>query len=203
MRVRPLDLPDDGLANAGHTHDLELGRRSQQRAQPSKDNRVVVGADDPNHRPGEADDGDGGQGQAYIVVPWLIVLPWSILQQSIFFQIFKSSGAGVFATELGTLPWQVTYALLWYVLSFAPNIMIGIIYSRRTRAVTMWRALVLGHLMIAWNYIGYIAAWRALWRLARRQDSWTKTPRTDETRVAGRHRQRPMAALSPQPDRSS
>jgi hypothetical protein len=44
--VRQLDLPDDGLANAGHTHDLEPGKRSQQRAQPSKDNRVVVGEDD-------------------------------------------------------------------------------------------------------------------------------------------------------------
>ena len=140
---------------------------------------------------------------SYILVPWLIVLPWSILQQWIFFQIFTSSGAGVFATELGTLPWQITYAMLWYVLSFAPNLMIGIIYSRRTKAVSIGRALVLGHLMIAWNYIGYIAAWRALWRLARGQTSWTKTPRTDETQAAGRHRERPMASLSPRPDRSS
>ena len=51
--------------------------------------------------------------------------------------------------------------------------------------------------------IGYIAAWRALYRLARGQPSWTKTPRTDETQAAGRHRQRPRASLSPRPDRSS
>jgi len=117
---------------------------------------------------------------SYLLVPWLIVLPWSILQQWIFYQIFTSSGRGVFATGLGSLPWQVTYALLWYLLSFAPNLFIGFIYARRTRAVTLRRALVLGHLMIAWNYIGYIAAWRALFRLAVRRNDWTKTSRTHE-----------------------
>jgi 1,2-diacylglycerol 3-beta-glucosyltransferase len=133
---------------------------------------------------------------SYILVPWLIVLPWSILQQWIFYQIFTSSGAGVFASGLGTLSWQVTYALLWYLLSFAPNIMIGVIYARRTRAVSLWRALVLGHLMIAWNYIGYIAAWRALWRLARGHTSWTKTPRTDEAHNGPQHRKPTLVTLA-------
>lgn len=117
---------------------------------------------------------------SYLLVPWLIVLPWSILQQWIFYQIFVSSGQGVFATDLGGLPWQVTYALLWYVLSFAPNLFIGFIYARRTRAVTLRRALVLGHLMIAWNYIGYAAAWRALFRIGLRRTNWTKTSRSQE-----------------------
>ncbi|MFC7487183.1 glycosyltransferase [Knoellia sp. CPCC 206453] len=117
---------------------------------------------------------------SYLLVPWLIVLPWSILQQWIFYQIFASSGQGVFATDLGGLPWQVTYALLWYLLSFAPNLFIGFIYARRTRAVTLRRALVLGHLMIVWNYIGYIAAWRALVRIGMRRDDWTKTSRSLE-----------------------
>jgi 1,2-diacylglycerol 3-beta-glucosyltransferase len=117
---------------------------------------------------------------SYLLVPWLIVLPWSILQQWIIYQIFTGSGQGIFATGLGGLSWQVTYGLLWYVLSFAPNLMIGFIYARRTRAVTLRRALVLGHLMIAWNYIGYVAAWRALIRLARGRTNWTKTTRTNE-----------------------
>lgn len=120
---------------------------------------------------------------SYLLVPWLIVLPWSILQQWIFYQIFASSGQGVFATGLGGLPWQVTYAVLWYLLSFAPNLFIGFIYARRTRAVTLRRALVLGHLMIAWNYIGYVAAWRALFRIVLRRDDWTKTSRSQEEHV--------------------
>lgn len=132
---------------------------------------------------------------SYLLVPWLIVLPWSILQQWIIYQIVTGSGHGIFATGLSGLSWQLTYGLLWYVLSFAPNLMIGFIYARRTRAVTLRRALVLGHLMIAWNYIGYVAAWLALARLMRGRTNWTKTTRTAETsdpaiasRQVGKHR---------------
>jgi len=117
---------------------------------------------------------------SYLLVPWLIVLPWSILQQWIFFQIFAGSGQGIFASGLGGWSFQVTYALLWYLLSFAPNLMIGYIYARRTHAVSLGRALVLGHLMIAWNYIGYLAAWRALFRMARGRSDWSKTTRSNE-----------------------
>jgi len=117
---------------------------------------------------------------SYLLVPWLIVLPWSILQQWIIYQVVSGSGHGIFATGLGGLSWRVTYGVLWYVLSFAPNLAIGFIYARRTRAVTMRRALVLGHLMIAWNYIGYLAAWRAVGRMLRGSSDWTKTSRTAE-----------------------
>jgi 1,2-diacylglycerol 3-beta-glucosyltransferase len=117
---------------------------------------------------------------SYLLVPWLIVLPWSILQQWIIFQVIAGAGHGIFATGLGGLSWRVTYAVLWYVLSFAPNLVIGLIYARRTRAVTIRRAMVLGHLMIAWNYIGYVAAWRALARMLTGRTNWTKTTRTTE-----------------------
>jgi hypothetical protein len=66
------------------------------------------------------------------------------------------------------------------VVSFAPNLLIGFIYARRTRAVTLRRAFVLGHLMIAWNYIGYIAVWRAISRMLRGVNNWDKTTRTHE-----------------------
>jgi 1,2-diacylglycerol 3-beta-glucosyltransferase len=117
---------------------------------------------------------------SYLLVPWLVVLPWSILQQWIIFQLVAGSGRGIFASGLGTLPWRVTYGAFWYLLSFAPNLLIGFIYSRRTKAVSLRRAVVLGHLMIAWNYVGYLAAWRALVRMARRRNNWDKTTRNIE-----------------------
>jgi cellulose synthase/poly-beta-1,6-N-acetylglucosamine synthase-like glycosyltransferase len=148
---------------------------------------------------------------SYLLVPWLIVLPWSILQQWIIFQLVTGSGHGIFATGLGGLSWRVTYALLWYVLSFAPNLVIGLIYARRTRAVTLRRALVLGHLMIAWNYIGYLAAWRAVARMLRGTTDWTKTSRSREPSEAvaeyapeplSKWRQdRPQPTCRPQPGR--
>jgi cellulose synthase/poly-beta-1,6-N-acetylglucosamine synthase-like glycosyltransferase len=117
---------------------------------------------------------------SYLLVPWLVVLPWSILQQWILYELLVGSGHGIFATGLHGLPWQVTYGLLWYVLSFAPNLLIGFVYARRTRAVTLQRAFVLGHLMIAWNYIGYVAVWRAVGRMLRGRTNWDKTSRTVE-----------------------
>jgi hypothetical protein len=118
---------------------------------------------------------------AYLLVPWFIVLPWSILQQWILYQLIVGSGHGIFATGLGGAQWQIAYGVLWYVLSFAPNILIGIVYSRRTHAVSLGRALVLGHLMIAWNYIGYAAAWRAVGRMLRGRSNWDKTSRSSES----------------------
>jgi cellulose synthase/poly-beta-1,6-N-acetylglucosamine synthase-like glycosyltransferase len=117
---------------------------------------------------------------SYLMVPWVIVLPWSILQQWIIYQLLVGSGRGIFATGLGTLPWRITYGILWYTLSFAPNLLIGFIYARRTRAVTIRRALVLGHLMIVWNYVGYIAAWGAIFRMLRGRTNWDKTSRSSE-----------------------
>jgi GT2 family glycosyltransferase len=117
---------------------------------------------------------------SYLLVPWLIVLPWSVLQQWIIYQLITGSGHGIIATGLTGLSWQATYAVLWYVLSFAPNLLIGLIYARRTRAVTLRRALILGHLMIAWNYIGYVAAWRAVSRMLRHRTDWAKTSRSRE-----------------------
>lgn len=129
---------------------------------------------------------------SYLLVPWVIVLPWSILQQWIIYQVITGSGHGIFATGLGGLSWRVTYAVLWYVLSFAPNLVIGLIYARRTRAVTVCRALVLGHLMIAWNYIGYLAAWRAVSRMLLGRSNWTKTTRSTEMPVGAVDRDRPV-----------
>jgi cellulose synthase/poly-beta-1,6-N-acetylglucosamine synthase-like glycosyltransferase len=133
---------------------------------------------------------------SYLLVPWLIVLPWSILQQWIIFQVITGSGHGIFATGLGGLSWRITYGLLWYVLSFAPNLLIGFIYSRRTRAVSLGRALVLGHVMIAWNYIGYVAVWRALSRMVSGRSNWIKTTRTSEAGEPATARRQDAPALN-------
>ena len=115
---------------------------------------------------------------SYLLVPWLIVLPWSILQQWVLYQVLFNSGRAVIATNLGPAPWVIGYAVLWYLISFLPNLVIGLVYARRTRTVSIWTALLLGHLMILWNYIGYVAAWRAIFRMIRGRRGWDKTTRT-------------------------
>ena len=115
---------------------------------------------------------------AYLLVPWLIVLPWSVLQQFVLYEVLFNSGRSVVATGLGSVPWIAGYAVLWYLISFLPNLVIGLVYARRTRAVSVRTALLLGHLMIVWNYVGYVAAWRALARIVRGHRGWDKTTRT-------------------------
>ena len=117
---------------------------------------------------------------SYLLVPWVIVLPWSLIQQWILFQLVFGSGRGVLAAELGSTSARVAYGVLWYLMSFLPNIAIGLLYARRTRAVPAWRAFLLAHLMIAWNYVGYLAAWRALARMVIGRTGWHKTARTSE-----------------------
>jgi 1,2-diacylglycerol 3-beta-glucosyltransferase len=117
---------------------------------------------------------------SYLLVPWLIVLPWSILQQWIFYQLAVRSGRGILATDVGPLKWRIGYLVMFYLISFLPNLLIGITYSRRTRAVSIGRALLLAHLMIIWNYVGYVATWRALGRMIRGRRGWVKTTRALE-----------------------
>ena len=118
---------------------------------------------------------------AYLLVPWVIVLPWSILQQWVFYELIFGNGRNIFAQGLGSIPWQVAYGVMWYVLSFLPNILVGLTYSRRTRSVSVLYALLLGHLMIIWNFVGYIAAWRAVGRMIIGKGGWAKTNRSVES----------------------
>ncbi len=117
----------------------------------------------------------------YLLVPWVIVLPWSIIQQWVFYELAFGAGRTVLDLHLGSPIWEAGYLLFWYVFSFLPNILIGIVYWRRTRSISLPRAIALGHLMLLWNYIGYISAWAALARMVRGVTSWSKTARTVET----------------------
>jgi len=140
---------------------------------------------------------------AYLLVPWVIVLPWSVIQQWVLYQLIFGSGHGVFATGLSSTPMWVMYAVLWYVVSFLPNLVIGFVYARRTRAVPWWRALLLGHLMIVWNYIGYAAAWRGLVRILRGRHGWEKTTRTvEDVAVVGNTVTPASTRATTAPDRS-
>ena len=116
----------------------------------------------------------------YLAVPWLITLPWSLIQQYILVHLLLGRGlpSGQFA---GASLWQdVGLGVLWYVVSFAPHLFWGWLYWRRAEEVTVPRALLMSHLMVPWSYLSYFAAWRALGRIVVRRSAWAKTARSVE-----------------------
>jgi len=75
--------------------------------------------------------------------------------------------------------WAIYFGLL-YLFSFTPSMLMSLIYWRRSRDISILRALALGNLLALYNYIWYVAQWKALGRIITRRGSWAKTNRTSE-----------------------
>ena len=77
-------------------------------------------------------------------------------------------------------PYWATYLALLYVFSFTPSMLMSMIYWRRSRDISFLHAILIGNLLAVYNYIWYLAQWKALGRIIARRGSWTKTNRTAE-----------------------
>lgn len=112
----------------------------------------------------------------YLSIPWLLMLPWSVLFHFGLLEIVRNliTGGGVFGVD----GWErAIRAFAWYVISFSPSVAFGLIYLRRNREIGLLRAIGLSHLLIAVTYIGYAAVWGALRRMLRGETGWEKTQR--------------------------
>ncbi|MBB4928162.1 glycosyltransferase family 2 protein [Kitasatospora kifunensis] len=118
----------------------------------------------------------------YLLVPWTLVLPWSIVFHASLFVMLDGMTTHGYALLFGpdSTPGAESIAL-WYGLSFAPNLVAAYFYRLRAPEVSWLRALVLGHLLVPANYIAYVACWRALRRLCQGKTGWVKTARVKET----------------------
>lgn len=117
---------------------------------------------------------------AYLLVPFILTLPWSVLGQWALAMSVLRLFHGVSGDLLGTgLVARAAFGVAWYVVGFFPTITLAAIYRRRA-GCTRRHAFVLGHALLAYNYLMYIAAWMAVYRMVRNRDGWTKTTRTLE-----------------------
>lgn len=117
---------------------------------------------------------------AYLGVPWLQVLPWSILFHIGLWETYltiSQHGWDIFGRSAEA---RAIGLVLWGALVFAPCIVNGYLYSRRMRSYGIVRSLALAHLLLLSAYISYIACWRALYRIVRGRRGWEKTRRTQE-----------------------
>lgn len=119
----------------------------------------------------------------YLSVPWVLVLPWSILFHLTWTQtIISIVRYGLPIHASGVVP-VTLYCLYLYLVSFLPMIVAGLIYRRRDGSIGLVRSVLMGHLLIAGFYVAMIAAWRAVFRMLRGRVGWDKTARVIEAPV--------------------
>jgi 1,2-diacylglycerol 3-beta-glucosyltransferase len=143
----------------------------------------------------------------FLLVPWVLVLPWSVLSEYMFWLMIRRTADFYALGAMGTDVVEHSASLaLWYVLSFSPNWIVGYLYHRMDRKTRFWRGIITGHLLLAANLVAYAAAWRALYRMLTRQQGWTKTSRSaedlrDRRAPYGVVTARPAASPAPSPAR--
>jgi cellulose synthase/poly-beta-1,6-N-acetylglucosamine synthase-like glycosyltransferase len=115
---------------------------------------------------------------SYLLIPFFIVLPWSVLSQLALYSALVDGGPQLEYGGWGLA--GIASFTLWYLLSFSPTLLCGIIYARRQPDIGVVRAIVLAHLLMAWNYILFAACWSAVVRMVRGRTGWVKTARIDE-----------------------
>lgn len=116
----------------------------------------------------------------YLMTPAFVLLPWSIA---------FTAGLVYFAYNLvvhSSLPFDgvgvhaYTYAAFWYLLTFLPPLVLGLVYRRRTDDATLLSTLGKSHAQVFYAYVNMAACWRALARIVLGRHGWVKTPRVVE-----------------------
>lgn len=116
----------------------------------------------------------------YLLVPWVLVLPWSIVWHiSLLLAAGTLSFPAIEVLGSATLG-RALLMTAFYLFSFAPHITASYLYFRQDRSMGRLRAMALGHLLLPWNYVAFIACWRGFAGLLRGQHSWDKTTRIVE-----------------------
>ena len=117
---------------------------------------------------------------------WYLIAPVMTLVVSVLFGIpaLMFIGAVALAAWRQQLRLDVRWWMPLYALSFGPPLLLCGVYWRQARDISWWRAVLLAHVLAIYNYVWYVATWRAVARIIRKRTDWAKTARLDETVVA-------------------
>lgn len=115
---------------------------------------------------------------AYILTPWVTILPWSILFHWAIIGMIVDGGAFfAFVTSSLTL---LIGVVLWYVMTLGPVFVSAWVYYQRDEQREFWVSLLHAHCFPLINYLAFAAVWSALARILKGQHGWEKTQRVDE-----------------------
>ncbi|MGK5110403.1 glycosyltransferase family 2 protein [Geodermatophilus sp. CPCC 205506] len=112
----------------------------------------------------------------YLMSPVLVLIASMVFTVPLLFALVAVAlHPGFFLTGFG-----LVYLAVLYVLTFGPSLALCLVYRRRSGEIGVGRAITLAHALSLYNYVWYIAEWRALGRMITRRSGWTKTPRVAE-----------------------
>ena len=112
----------------------------------------------------------------YLMAPALVLTASGLFTVSFGWTIYQTiTQPGFWLTPFGGL-----VGLLLYGFSFGPAIALALVYRHRTRDISLLTAIALGHLLFVFNYIWYLAEWKALVRIVTGKGGWSKTARVTE-----------------------
>jgi peptidoglycan/LPS O-acetylase OafA/YrhL len=115
----------------------------------------------------------------YLATPVFVLLPWSI----VFTLALVIVSSLVLATPVipidGVEVHVGFYVAFWYLLTFTPAIVLGLLYAERSRTSRLY-AVVLAHAQVFYSYVNLVAVWRAIGRIWSGRHGWTKTSRVVE-----------------------
>ncbi len=116
----------------------------------------------------------------YLITPAFVMLPWSIaftlglgflVYNLVHHTVIPFDGQGVDVAF---------YAAFWYILTFLPPAVLGLIYARRSEHESALAGIAKGHVQVFYAYLNMAAGWRALLRIALGRNGWAKTARVRE-----------------------
>ncbi|MEU1673047.1 glycosyltransferase [Streptomyces roseifaciens] len=117
----------------------------------------------------------------YLLVPYLVTLPASVIQHYAVLRALCGDGAGMPRLVPGSVWLNV---LAWQSLPFTAYLVSALLYWRRTDDLPAWKAVCGSPAVMVCMYLGFAASWCALWQIITRRRRWTKTERAVETPVA-------------------
>lgn len=80
---------------------------------------------------------------------------------------------------------SVAWLLPLYVLSFGPSLVFFAVYWHQAKDISAPKAFLLAHVLTLYNYVWYLATWKALGRLVTGRNGWSKTTRLADEEDAG------------------
>ncbi|QLE70449.1 glycosyltransferase [Streptomyces rectiverticillatus] len=116
----------------------------------------------------------------YLLVPYLVTLPASVVQHYAVLRALCGNGVGVPHLVPGANWLNV---LAWQSLPFAAYLLSALLYWHRTDDLPAWKAVCWSPAVTVCIYLGFAACWCALWQIITRRRHWAKTERAVEAPV--------------------